>query len=76
MEHHANLEKHDEELSIEHAYRAKAEKSRSFLKKDIEDFGSRLEEAATQVELNKKREKELEEIIIAHKGTFAALTLR
>ena len=32
MEHHANLEKLDEELSIEHANRAKAEKSHSFLK--------------------------------------------
>ena len=53
-------------------------------KKDIEDLGSRLEEAgantATQVELNKKREGELarlkgelEEINIAHEGTLAAL---
>ena len=32
MEHHANLEKLDEELSIEHANRAKAEKSHFFLK--------------------------------------------
>merc|ERR1712004_565981 len=59
----ARLEELDEELSIERANRAKAEKSRSILKKDIEDLGSRLEEAgantATQVELNKKREGEL-----------------
>merc|ERR1740123_1416764 len=58
--------------------------SRAILKKDIEDLGSRLEEAgantATQVELNKKREAELarlkgelEEINIAHEGTLAAL---
>merc|ERR1712079_449764 len=73
-----------EELAIERANRAKAEKSRTILKKDIEDLGSRLEEAgantATQVELNKKREGELarlkgelEEINIAHEGTLAAL---
>merc|ERR1712045_432089 len=80
----ARLEELDEELLIERANRAKAEKSRSILKKDIEDLGSRLEEAgantATQVELNKKREGELarlkgelEEINIAHEGTLAAL---
>merc|ERR1712110_1396363 len=80
----ARLEKLDEELAIERANRAKAEKSRTILKKDIEDLGSRLEEAgantATQVELNKKREGELarlkgelEEINIAHEGTLAAL---
>merc|ERR1712001_610842 len=80
----ARLEELDEELAIERANRAKAEKSRTILKKDIEDLGSRLEEAgantATQVELNKKREAELarlkgelEEINIAHEGTLAAL---
>merc|ERR1712012_578665 len=78
------LEELDEELAIERANRAKAEKSRTILKKDIEDLGSRLEEAgantATQVELNKKREGELarlkgelEELNIAHEGTLAAL---
>merc|ERR550519_2889022 len=57
------------------------------LKKDIEDIGSRLEEAgantATQVELNKKREGELarlkgelDEINIAHEGTLAALRMK
>merc|ERR1711936_598757 len=59
----ARLEELDEELSVERANRAKAEKSRTMLKKDIEDISSRLEEAgsntATQVELNKKREAEL-----------------
>merc|ERR1719175_443828 len=59
----SRLEELDEELSIERGNRAKAEKSRSLLKKDIEDIASRLEEAgsntATQVELNKKREGEL-----------------
>merc|ERR1712060_763411 len=75
------------ELSIERGNRAKAEKSRSMGKKDLEDLGSRLEEAgantATQVELNKKREAELarlkgelEELNIAHEGTLAALRMK
>merc|ERR1712079_605625 len=83
----ARLEELDEELAIERANRAKAEKSRTILKKDIEDLGSRLEEAgantATQVELNKKREAELarlkgelEELNIAHEGTLAALRMK
>merc|ERR1712018_138702 len=74
-------------LSIERGNRAKAEKSRAMLKKDLEDLGSRLEEAgantATQVELNKKREAELarlkgelEELNIAHEGTLAALRMK
>merc|ERR1719436_1069836 len=83
----SRLEELDEELSIERGNRAKAEKSRSMLKKDLEDLGSRLEEAgantATQVELNKKREAELarlkgelEELNIAHEGTLAALRMK
>merc|ERR1712001_542697 len=52
----SRLEELDEELMIERNNRAKAEKSRSMLKKDIEDVSSRLEEAgsntASQVELN------------------------
>merc|ERR1712142_1248393 len=71
------IEELDEELNVERNNRAKAEKSRTMLKKDIEDISSRLEEAgsntATQVELNKKREGELarikgelEELNIAH----------
>merc|ERR1712036_146815 len=55
----ARLEEPDEELNIERSHRSKAENGRSMLKKDIEDIGSRLEEAgsntSTQVELNKKR---------------------
>merc|ERR1712200_374057 len=77
----------DEELSLERGNRAKAEKSRSLLKKDIEDLSNRLEEAgsntATQVELNKKREAELarlkgelEELNIAQEGTLAALRMK
>uniref|UniRef100_A0A0K2UVL3 Myosin heavy chain 1 [Tribolium castaneum] n=1 Tax=Lepeophtheirus salmonis TaxID=72036 RepID=A0A0K2UVL3_LEPSM len=83
----SRLEELDEELLIERQNRAKAEKSRSILKKDLEDLGARLEEAgcntATQVELNKKRESELgrlkgelEEMNISHEGTLAALRMK
>merc|ERR1712121_503420 len=83
----ARIEELDEELAVERGNRAKAEKSRTMLKKDIEDIGSRLEEAgsntATQVELNKKREAELarlkaelEELNIGHEGTLAALRMK
>ena len=74
----------DEELIIERQSRAKAEKNRTTLSRDIQELGSRLEEAgsntSTQIELNKKREAELlklkgelEESNIAHEGTLAAL---
>merc|ERR1712061_466399 len=80
----SRLEELDEELSIERQNRAKAEKNRSLLSRDIEDLGQKLEDAgnntATQIELNKKREAELaklkaelEESNIAHEGTLAAL---
>merc|ERR1712027_139930 len=83
----ARIEELDEELNVERGTRAKAEKSRTMLKKDIEDISSRLEEAgsntATQVELNKKREGELarlkgelEELNIAQEGTLAALRMK
>merc|ERR1712073_266757 len=78
------LEELDEELVIERSNRAKAEKNRSLLSRDIEDLGQKLEDAgnntATQIELNKKREAELaklkgdlDESNIAHEGTLAAL---
>merc|ERR1712218_305010 len=78
------LEELDEELAIERQNRAKAEKNRSLLSRDIEDLGQKLEDAgnntATQIELNKKREAELsklkaelEESNISHEGTLAAL---
>merc|ERR1719266_1391532 len=74
----------DEEICIERGQRAKAEKNRSVLSRDMEDIGTRLEQAgsntSTQIELNKKREAELaklksdlEESNIAHEGTLAAL---
>merc|ERR1711902_385918 len=80
----SRLEELDEELIIERQARAKAEKNRSMLSRDIEDLGSKLEDAgnntATQIELNKRREAELaklktelEESNIAHEGTLAAL---
>merc|ERR1712128_134891 len=83
----ARLEELDEELVVERGARAKAEKSRTMLKKDIEDIASRLDEAgsntSTQVELNKKREAELgrikaelEELNIAQEGTLAALRMK
>merc|ERR1712215_414708 len=83
----ARLEEVDEELQIERSNRAKAEKSRAILKKDIEDIGARLEEAgantSAQVELNKKREAELarikgelDELNIAHEGMLAALRMK
>merc|ERR1719445_2750083 len=83
----ARIEELDEELNVERGNRAKAEKSRTMLKKDIEDISSRLEEAgsntATQVELNKKREGELarlkaepEELNISQEGTLAALRMK
>merc|ERR1711887_514705 len=78
------IEELDEELAIERGSRAKAEKNRTALSRDITDLGGRLEEAgsntSTQIELNKKREAELlklkgelEEANIAHEGTLAAL---
>jgi myosin heavy chain 6/7 len=78
------LEDLDEELALERQNRAKAEKARSILSRDIEDLGQKLEDAgnstATQIEINKKRESELyklkaelDESNIAHEGTLAAL---
>merc|ERR1712045_793067 len=74
----------DEEINVERGNRAKAEKNRALLSRDLEDIGTRLEQAgsntALQVELNKKRESELaklksdlEESNIGHEGTLAAL---
>merc|ERR1719305_351586 len=78
------LEELDEELTIERTNRAKAEKNRADLSRDIGDLAEKLEDAgnntATQIELNKKREAELaklkaelDESNIAHEGTLAAL---
>ena len=80
----SRLEELDEELTIERQNRAKAEKNRSTLSRDIGDLAEKLEDAGnntgTQIELNKKREAELaklkaelDESNIAHEGTLAAL---
>merc|ERR1712186_154952 len=80
----SRLEELDEELVIERQNRAKAEKNRSTLSRDIGDLAEKLEDAgsntSTQIELNKKREAELvklkadlDEANIAHEGTLAAL---
>merc|ERR550534_408275 len=53
----SRLEELDEELTVERQNRAKAEKNRAILSRDIEDLSGRLEEAgsntSTQIELNK-----------------------
>merc|ERR1712012_191533 len=80
----ARVDELDEELSVERNNRAKAEKNRSLLSRDLEDLGTRLAEVgsntSTQIELNKKREAELvklkadlDEANIAHEGTLAEL---
>merc|ERR1719270_219148 len=80
----SRLEELDEELCIERQNRAKAEKNRATLSRDIEDLAEKLEDAgnntATQIELNKKREielaklkAELDESNISHEGTLVAL---
>ena len=81
------IEDLEEELILERNSRSKAEKSKSMLKKDLEDLSSRLEEAGTntaiQVELNKKREgdlnrlkSEFEDLNISHENTLAALRMK
>ena len=62
----SRLDELDEELAVERANRAKAEKNRSLLSRDLEDLGTRLAEAgsntSTQIELNKKREAEVSKL--------------
>lgn len=80
----ARIEELEEELEAERTGRAKAEKLRSELSRELEELSERLEEAggatAAQVELNKKREAEfqklrrdLEEATLQHEATAAAL---
>merc|ERR1712223_386048 len=74
----------EEELEAERQARAKAERQRSDLAKELESLGERLNEAGgathAQVELNKKREaevgklrKDLEEANIQHESTLISL---
>uniref|UniRef100_A0A8C9U0Z7 Myosin, heavy chain 6, cardiac muscle, alpha n=1 Tax=Scleropages formosus TaxID=113540 RepID=A0A8C9U0Z7_SCLFO len=74
----------NKELDSERAARAKVEKQRSDLSRELEEISERLEEAggatSAQVELNKKRETEfqklrrdLEEATLQHEATAATL---
>merc|ERR1711971_867584 len=75
------VEEMEEELEAERQARAKAERQRSDLSRELESLGERLSEAGgatiAQVELNKKREnevgklrKDLEEAKIQHESTL------
>merc|ERR1711899_622515 len=78
------IEQLGEELTIERSNRAKAEKNRTALSRDIGDLAEKLEDSGnnttTLIELNKKREAnlaklkaQLDESNVAHEGTLAAL---
>merc|ERR1712001_381461 len=78
------IEEMEEELEAERQARAKAERQRSDLAREMESLGERLNEASgatsAQVELNKKREsevtklrKDLEECRIQHDATLVSL---
>merc|ERR1719347_1418283 len=78
------VEEMEEELEAERQARAKAERQRSDLAREMESLGERLNEASgatsAQVELNKKREsevtklrKDLEECRIQHDATLVSL---
>lgn len=78
------IEELEEETEAERATRAKVEKQRSDLSRDIDEITGRLEEAAginaAQIELNMRREAEyqqlcheLEEANLKHEGTVNTL---
>merc|ERR1740136_470299 len=78
------VEEMEEELEAERQARAKAERQRSDLAREMESLGERLNEAsgttAAQIELNKKREsevtkmrKDLEEANIQRDATITSL---
>merc|ERR1719430_1882123 len=78
------IEEMEEELEAERQARAKAERQRSDLAREMESLGDRLNKAsgatAAQVELNKKREtevaklrKDLEECHIQHESPLVSL---
>ncbi|CAO2590892.1 Myh6 [Lemmus lemmus] len=80
----ARIEELEEELEAERTARAKVEKLRSDLTRELEEISERLEEAggatSVQIEMNKKREAEfqkmrrdLEEATLQHEATAAAL---
>ena len=81
------VEEMEEELEAERQARAKAERQRSDLARELEELGQRLSEAggatSAQIELNKKREseltklrKDLEECNIQQECTAASLKKR
>jgi len=83
-EQQGRVEEMEEELEAERQARAKAERQRSDLARELESLGERLNEAggatAAQIELNKKREsevsklrKDLEECQIQHEATLISL---
>merc|ERR1712037_681540 len=83
-EHQGKVEEFEEEFEAERQARAKAERQRSDLAKELESLGERLNEAGgatiAQVELNKKREaevgklrKDLEEARIQQESTLMNL---
>lgn len=80
----ARIEELEEEIEAERAARAKVEKQRADLSRELEEISERLEEAggatAAQIEMNKKREAEfqklrrdLEESTLQHEATAASL---
>merc|ERR1712106_288328 len=83
-EHQGRVEELEEELEAERQARAKAERQRSDLARELESLGERLHEAcgttSAQIELNKKREsevtkmrKDLEEANIQRDATITSL---
>ena len=83
-EYQARVEEMEEELEAERQARSKAERQRSDLSRELENLGERLLEAggatSAQLELNKKREaelnklrKDLEEIHIQQEATLISL---
>merc|ERR1711962_1485933 len=86
-EYQGRVEELEEELEAERQGRANAERQRSDMARELEDLGERLNEAggatAAQIELNKKREaevqklrKDLEEANIQHDSVLASLKKR
>ncbi len=80
----SRLEELDEELETERSGRARADKARGNLRRELDDLNEKLEETgsltATQIQLNQRREEELfklkqqlDEANIAHESTLAML---
>uniref|UniRef100_A0A8D0L4H9 Myosin heavy chain 3 n=1 Tax=Sphenodon punctatus TaxID=8508 RepID=A0A8D0L4H9_SPHPU len=80
----ARIEELEEEIESERTTRAKTEKQRADLARELEEISERLEEAggatSAQIEMNKKREvefqkmrRDLEESVLQHETTVAAL---